>query len=149
MKTPNQCHFCEADIPNSNQNNPKSRKVCLKCEAQRIDMPPTYCGQVRSLWGYVSMRITNHSCPGGSRAALSVEDVLNVWPEDGICPATGLRLALLSKGRDQSPNIDRIDPTKGYTPDNIQVISGLGNRMKSNATKAQLDIFAKWVLNSK
>lgn len=44
------------------------------------------------------------------------------------------------------PSIDRIDSTKGYTPPNVQVISQLANRMKSNATLDQLVDFAIGVL---
>lgn len=48
-------------------------------------------------------------------------------------------------GRMDSPSLDRIDPTRGYTKDNIQVISHKANSMKFNATKEELLKFADWV----
>lgn len=47
-----------------------------------------------------------------------------------------------------APSIDRIDSTRGYTPDNIQVISDLANSMKQNATIDQLVAFARGVLKA-
>jgi hypothetical protein len=63
------------------------------------------------------------------------------------CPVFNekLKRARGSGGKKFSPSVDRIDPTKGYTKDNIQVISKLANSMKSNATPEELLKFADWV----
>jgi len=39
---------------------------------------------------------------------------------------------------DCSPTLDRVDNGKGYTLNNIQVVSLKANRMKSNCTLVQL-----------
>jgi hypothetical protein len=63
------------------------------------------------------------------------------------CPILGI---LLERGntranKDSSPSLDKILPEKGYVKGNVQVISDLANRMKSNATFAQMVAFANWV----
>lgn len=63
-----------------------------------------------------------------------------------VCPVLGIELergGLFTK--DNSPSVDRIDPTKGYTKDNIQIISDKANRMKNNASPDELRKFAEWI----
>lgn len=60
------------------------------------------------------------------------------------CPLLNVPFKLGTKGDYQfSPSIDRIDPMKGYTKDNIKVISTLANTMKNSATKEQLLTFSE------
>lgn len=46
---------------------------------------------------------------------------------------------------DNSPSIDRFDPTKGYEPGNVWVISQRANRIKNNATFEEFEkIYLNW-----
>lgn len=65
------------------------------------------------------------------------------------CPI--LKIPLVSTrprgdSRKDIASIDRIDPTKGYTKDNIEVISWLANTMKSNASPELLLEFSNEML---
>jgi len=64
------------------------------------------------------------------------------------CPYLNIELTKLrNKGVIWSNvSIDRIDSTKGYIPDNIQIISRKANIMKQNATKQELIAFAENIL---
>lgn len=56
---------------------------------------------------------------------------------------------VLGRGRDYmyTPTIDRVDRTKGYTKDNICIISMLANSMKNAASKEELLTFSKNIIN--
>lgn len=64
--------------------------------------------------------------------------ILNIRLESGIGKGNG--------GKDNSPSLDRIDNSKGYTKGNIQVISHKANSMKFTASKEELLQFAKWII---
>lgn len=53
-----------------------------------------------------------------------------------VCPVLGI--AIDRSNRNTAASIDRIDNSKGYTPDNIVIVSYLANRIKNNATVEQL-----------
>ena len=71
----------------------------------------------------------------GLEHTLRLEDI--VIPE--VCPLLGIRLQV-GDGCvcDASPSLDRINPAKGYTPENTWIISNRANRIKTDATPHEL-----------
>ena len=70
-----------------------------------------------------------------------------VWPTH--CPILGIKLEH-NKGisKDNSYTIDRIDNTRGYTLDIIQIISMIANKIKTNATPEQVYTVGKYMMKS-
>ena len=80
----------------------------------------------------------------GIEFTLEVSDI--VIPT--LCPILGIPIFCHTGrpgGEKNSPSLDRIDNSKGYTKDNIQIISHLANVMKASATTDELIKFADWV----
>ena len=64
-----------------------------------------------------------------------------------VCPVLGIELDWGMNGNQpNSPSLDRIDPTKGYIPGNVMIMSKLANAMKQNATPEQLNQFSRYHL---
>lgn len=62
------------------------------------------------------------------------------------CPILNCNFIMGKKGNyEYTSTIDRIDNTKGYTKDNIQIITKKANSMKNSATKQELLVFADWI----
>jgi len=62
---------------------------------------------------------------------LTIDDI--VLP--ACCPILGISLFFSDdKPADNTPSVDRIDPTKGYMKGNIVVVSWRANRIKNNGT---------------
>jgi len=73
---------------------------------------------------------------------LTLEDI--VVPV--VCPLLGITLqrGVGSGGRvDSSPSLDRKDPSKGYTRDNVWVISWRANKLKSDAMGDEIRLLAR------
>lgn len=83
----------------------------------------------------------------GREFSIKVDDI--VIPDK--CPILGIEINCNS-GRPgayrNSPSLDRIDNSKGYTPDNIQVISQQANAMKHSASNSDLHKFAQWIISN-
>lgn len=67
------------------------------------------------------------------------------------CPALGIPIERnrgASGPSQHSPSLDRIDPLKGYTPDNVRVISYRANTIKHNASLDELQKIVNYVERS-
>lgn len=91
---------------------------------------------------------------GSSRARgisfdIKMEDI--IIPE--VCPILGIPLytGAHPEYKPKHPNtasLDRKDSTRGYTKDNIWVISWIANKMKSDADKETLRLFCHGILEN-
>ena len=93
---------------------------------------------------YMLDRCRGRSRTKGLECTITVGDIQ--IPD--VCPILGMPLKRnkgAGRAAPDSPSVDRIDPSKGYIPGNVQVVSYKANAMKSNATPDELVRFAEWV----
>lgn len=78
----------------------------------------------------------------GLQYDLTKEDL--VVPE--VCPVLGITLEVGDGHRQpNSPSIDRIDNSKGYTRDNVAIISLRANALKNDGTIEELKAIVKYM----
>jgi hypothetical protein len=126
-----QCRKCNLEY----QTKSRTRKgVANRYYARRKSNDPAIYmwknAKHRAQWDYAGMEFT-----------ILPEDV--VIPE--VCPY--LQVPFVPLDKRLSYSLDRIDSSKGYVKGNIQVISRLANKMKNDATKEELLLFAKGVIS--
>ncbi len=91
----------------------------------------TIAGRARHLWDAAKTNAIRKGIPFSLEIAWIV-DRLNI----GICEATGLPLSMERPGdgkhrNPRAPSLDRVDPLRGYTPDNVVVVCWQYNAAKS------------------
>lgn len=73
----------------------------------------------------------------GREFSISIDDVTI----PARCPLLGLPLFIGTRGqKENSPTLDRKDSAKGYTSSNVWVVSWRANRLKADATLAELEL---------
>lgn len=110
--------------------------LCKSCNSERVkSQTPEW---------KMYQRAKQRASKTGREFSLKLEDI--VIPD--VCPVLGIEINMNS-GKSgayrNSPSLDRIDNNKGYTKDNIQVISQLANAMKCHASVEELQKFADWI----
>jgi len=117
----------------------KTVTLCNRCNSERVK-----CTSPESK---MFQRAKGRAKQKGLDFNLTVKDI--VIPK--YCPILEIELVCKSGapgGQKNSPALDRKDSKKGYTKDNVQVISHLANMMKSHATEEELIKFANWIIKN-
>lgn len=84
---------------------------------------------------FILSEIKNRAKSNGLEFDLEIEDIII----PNLCPILGIEIDKTNQKRmDNSPSIDRIDNSRGYTKDNIIIISWRANNIKSDATIEEL-----------
>lgn len=131
--THRQCTNCKSMFEKNPGN---TSRLCKLCNCTRVKEQTAEVKMYR--------RAKNRAQTQGTPFTITVEDITI----PSVCPVLGIPI-YVTKGRpggfNSSPSLDQINPGKGYTPDNIMVMSQLANAMKANATPEQLLAFSEWV----
>ena len=131
-KTHRECTECSKIFEKTS-----SLTICKKCNTSRVKSQSTEVKMYR--------RAKARAKLSNKEFTISVQDIRI----PSHCPILKIPLKTHSGrpgGTDSSPSLDRKDNSKGYTPDNIWVISKKANVMKSYAHKGEMLLFAEWVL---
>jgi hypothetical protein len=126
-----------------NNNEGGRRSICQSCSAKKAKIERE---KRKNNWKYKpSLAMLNNSKQRAKRANIEhnilLEDI--VIPE--YCPVLGIKLETGDrKSHYNAPSIDRIDNSKGYTKDNIFIMSTKANLLKKDATLEELILIGKW-----
>lgn len=83
------------------------------------------------------------------RLTISLNDLVNLWDkQEGRCALSGIELTHTQNSGKSITNasIDRIDSTKGYELDNIQLVCAIVNVMKNNFNQNEFLNFCRKVV---
>lgn len=144
------CKVCEKRKPRCsfsyNNKEGKRRNICKKCgrnEKERKKRERTWKTDVKKI---LISNSRQRAKLAGLEHTLTKDDL--VIPDK--CPVFGFELKRERKNSwIASPSIDRIDNNRGYTPDNIIIVSRRANILKKDATIEELEMMANFYRNFK
>jgi len=121
--------------------NPEKARARCKKHRDKIKKENPKLYKCRQMAGSAQKRAKKH----GWDFEINGDYLYSIAPD--YCPILGVKIDYTANDkRKYSASIDRIDSSKGYTKDNVQIISYLANLMKSNATPEEMVKFAEYVI---
>ena len=131
------------------QTTPKG--TCKSCMSQRVGISSDAIRDAFNAGEWTEKVLRKVKRQLYTRAKYRARDAnitFDITPEDIVipshCPALNIPL-FIGKDRSNSPSLDRIVPSKGYTPENIAVISMRANAIKNDATREEIRRVAEWL----
>ena len=124
--------------------------ICYRCRGAeketKFSSHPLYTPELDVFFRSLYTSTKGGASSRGLPFLIYKEDLLERYlKNDGCCEASGVVLKPFKKkgaGKNLlAPSIDRIDSSKGYTTDNIQVVAHIVNIMKTDLT---MDAFVIW-----
>jgi hypothetical protein len=84
--------------------------------------------------------------------AITLDDIKDIWEkQNGRCVYTKIKLQLptwIDKKEINTASMDRIDPSKGYTKENCQIISVMANFAKNDFSDLDMKEFCKQIVEN-
>jgi len=151
-KKPNRepCTHC-GNVKPASEFTPKNQSTCRACVTDAVSQRASntyqaYCRRLVVNARSKSKRgVRNNGALSGS-FNINEEDVIKLWEKQkGQCALSGVFLTHHRDGqgaKEHNASIDRINPTKGYEPKNVQLVALRVNVMKSTLGE---DMFYWWV----
>ena len=140
------CRQCKNEVQSRLRNLPDNKKKIAEYHRERHKKLYTtekrreqYSNHLEASMFY---RAKKRAKKLGIEFSIELNDI--VIPEK--CPVLGIEIKRKIDGKkESSPSLDRKDSTKGYTKENIAVISNRANRLKSDATLEEITLIMKYI----
>lgn len=124
------------------------RSACKSCSAEKAKKERE---RRANNWKYApSVAMLNNSKQRAKNSNLEHNLLLEDIVIPDYCPVLGIKLETGDrKNHYNAPSIDRVDNSKGYTKDNIIIMSTKANMLKKDATLDELIMIGKWATEIK
>lgn len=135
------CRGCDRLLPLSAFHTQKQtllgvNNYCKECRKPKSTEAYSKKTWEEKLWERAKSRAAKKGIP----FTITVQDVL--IPEK--CPVLNVPITLVARST-YAPSLDQKEPGRGYTPDNIIVMSYRANTLKNNASKEEVKLLHEWM----
>lgn len=161
------CTICKIEKNESDFHKKSSQKgtlrgYCKECQSQkfkkyyqdtrdnRLKTKKQYVQKTRNSLEHIKMRLIDQSKKRAKKSGIEHTITAKDLHTTEYCPVLGIKLASNAGGIPlaNSYSLDRVENSRGYTPDNVKIISYRANSIKSDGTYEEHIKVAKYI-NSK